>query len=320
LVANAGSPDAPEPFAVRRYLSQFLGDRRVIEFPGWLWLPLLHGIILTVRPWRSARLYRRIWTEAGSPLVVNTQRIAAALQISLNEMLGADIQVVAGFRYGHPSIANGLRTLAQAGVERMVVLPLFPQYSATTSAAVFDAVFRELQTWRKLPELRTVTGYAADPGYIAALARRVQESWLAGKRARHLLISFHSIPQSYVRRGDPYQQQCQLTAERLAQTLNLPDNAWQLAYQSRFGPQEWLRPYTVDVLKSLGNQKAGSLQVVCPGFAADCLETLDEIVHEGRQIFEQAGGAGFEYIPALNDHPQHIQALAGIVRRALSAW
>lgn len=315
LLANTGSPDAPEFWAVRRYLAQFLSDRRVIELPRGLWLPLLHGIILNLRPARSARLYRRVWTSRGSPLVSATLELARLLQAHLSSRL--PVRVEAGMRYGSPSIASALRALRDSGVQRLVILPLFPQYSGTTSGTIFDAVFQEIGAWRRVPALTTISDYHDQPAYLQAVSAQIEAYWGQSNRPQKLLFSFHGIPKSYATRGDPYLDQCHQTARRLAERLNFTEAEWMVAFQSRFGPQEWLKPYTDETLRDLGRAKISSLSVVCPGFAVDCLETIDEIGHEGRRIFLDAGGGNFNAIPALNADPVHVQALGEIVCGAL---
>lgn len=313
LIANTGSPNAPTPAALRRYLAHFLSDPRIIEFPRWIWLPVLHGVILNVRPRRSARLYQRVWTADGSPLLASTQKLAAGLQIALPERTGALWQVVAGMRYGEPSIAAGLRRLRDAGADTLTVLPLFPQYSATTTASIFDAVFAELHRWRHVPPLHLINGYHDHPAYIGAVRESLCAAWQPGGPPERLLFSFHGIPQSYAAHGDPYPRQCRRTAELIVAGLDLDPQAWQVTFQSRFGPQEWLQPYTDRTLAALGAHGLGRLDVACPGFAVDCLETLDEIAHEGRKTYQNAGGERFEYIPALNATPAHVAALADIL-------
>lgn len=319
LLTNVGSPAAPTPGALRRYLAQFLGDERVIEYPRWLWQPLLHGVILNTRPRRSARLYQRIWTAEGSPLATTLRRQAAALEAALTDD-GAVVKVAGGVRYGEPSIAAALRQLDAAGARRVLVLPLFPQYSATTTATSLDAVFDELKTWRHVPELRTINRYGDHPLYIAALAASIRESWARDGRPERLLLSFHGIPRDYAGKGDPYPGECRRTAELLAAALGLSEAEWAATFQSRFGPSEWLRPYTDETLAEWGRAGLGSVAAVCPGFSADCLETTDEIGREGAETFHEAGGGQLRYIPALNDRPDHIAALAAIAREHLHGW
>jgi ferrochelatase len=311
LLANTGSPDAPTPAAVRRFLAEFLSDRRVIRYPRWVWLPLLHGVILRVRPRRSARLYQRLWGENGSPLIYTSQRLAAGLQAALRAAHSGEVFVAAGMRYGNPSIASALEELRLQGVTRLVVLPLFPQYSTATSAAMFDAAQAELRAWQPPPQTAFIEDYHAHPAWLDAFAShlRRESPALEGR----LLFSFHGIPQSYVRRGDPYERQCRSSAEMLAQRLGLREDQWALAYQSRFGPEAWLQPYTADTLAAWGKAGLPRLSVACPGFAADCLETLVEIAIDGQETFQRAGGGEFRYLSALNDSPAHAAALAEII-------
>lgn len=320
LLANIGSPDAPTFPALRRYLAQFLGDPRIVEAPRWLWLPVLHGILLNIRPARSARLYRNIWGPEGAPLLAITRRQVAGLQARLSDRLEAPVRVAAGMRYGEPSIAAGLRELRDAGARRILIFPLFPQYSASTTASCLDAVFAELRRWRWLPEIRTVNHYPDHPGYLAALAARLERAWAEHGRPQRLLFSFHGLPRSYARKGDPYEAECRLTAQLTAARLGLAEDDWALAFQSRFGPAEWLTPYTDELLVEWGRAGLDGVHVVCPGFAADCLETLDEIRREAGHTFETVGGRGFRYIPALNDEPAHLDALAEIAAAHLSGW
>jgi ferrochelatase len=320
LLTNVGTPDAPTPRALRSYLAEFLGDERVIEYPRWLWQPLLHGVILNTRPRRSARLYQRVWTDDGAPLLAILRRQVAALQAALDEALPAPVVVAGGMRYGQPSIAAALRELDAAGARRILVLPLYPQYSATTTATSLDAVFDELKTWRAMPELRTVNRYGDHPLYIAALAASVHEAWADGGRPQRLLMSFHGIPQEYADKGDPYSDECRHTARLLAEALGLGEGEWLATFQSRFGPSEWLRPYTAETLAEWGREGLTRVDALCPGFAADCLETTDEIGHEGAETFREAGGGECRYILALNDRPDHIAALAAVVREQLRGW
>lgn len=320
LLTNVGTPTAPTAGAVRPYLRQFLGDPRVIEFPRWLWWPILNGIILNTRPKRSAALYRNVWTDEGSPLLVNLERQGRALQAELAIRTGTEIPVAVGMRYGEPSLQSAMRQLDQAGVRRLLVLPMYPQYSATTTATSLDGVFAELQAWRWLPELRTITHYHDHPGYIAALAKSIEEYWQEHGRAERMLFSFHGIPRSYFEQGDPYFCECQKTARLLAERLQLVPTTYTVSFQSRFGPQEWLKPYTDETLEAWGHAGVRSVQVVAPGFSSDCLETIDELGREGRESFLEAGGESFAYIPALNDRPDHIAALTDLVLPQLEGW
>ena len=316
LLVNLGTPDSPAPADVRRYLAEFLWDPRVVETPRWLWWPLLHGIILNTRPRRSAEAYARIWTETVSPLLLHTRRQAEALQARLGEQ----VKVVPAMRYGNPSIAAGLRELREAGCERILVLPLYPQYSATTTASTFDAVTEELRRWRRVPELRFIGQYHSEPGYIAALAASIREYQQENGTPEKLILSFHGIPQRYAEAGDPYPRQCERTARLLAEALGLEEGRWQLTYQSRMGREPWLQPYTSATLEALAREGVRHVQVLCPGFAADCLETLEEIAMENRDIFLAHGGERYGYIPCLNDRPDHVEALAAIARSYLGGW
>ncbi len=309
LLANTGTPAAPTPQAVRRYLAQFLSDGRVIDYPRWLWLPLLHGVILNTRPRRSARLYRRIWTPEGSPLLTIGLSLAEKLAAAVTAQLSRPVDVIAGMRYGEPSIPVGLRQLRASGVGDILILPLFPQYSTTTTASIFDAVFAELSTWGWIPSLKTISDYHAHPAYIRVLADQIRR----GGDAEKLLFSYHGIPQRYVREGDPYAEQCQSTTELLVRELGLEPGGWEAAYQSRFGPEAWVKPYVDELLDQWGRAGLSGLRVVCPGFAVDCLETIDEIGREGKEIFQSAGGGSFQYIPALNDSDAHVNALVEII-------
>jgi protoporphyrin/coproporphyrin ferrochelatase len=320
LLVNLGTPDAPTTAAVRRYLAEFLGDPRVVEMPRPLWWLILHGVILRIRPARSAHAYQAVWTDRGSPLLDLSQRLADALGERLRTSLPGPVHLELGMCYGNPSIPAALARLRAANCRRLLVLPLYPQYSATTTAASFDAVTRELSTWRWVPELRTVNQYHDDPGHIEALAQSIRDYWASHGRPDRLLFSFHGIPKDYFLSGDPYHCQCQKTARLVTQALDLPRESWALTFQSRVGAKEWLRPYTDETLKAWGAEGVGSVQVVCPGFAVDCLETLEEVAVENRGYFLGAGGRDYGYIPALNDTTPQVQVLADLVRRHVSGW
>jgi len=313
LLTNLGTPDAPTPDALRRYLREFLGDRRVVDAPRLTWWLVLNLLVLPFRPRRSARLYQKIWTPEGSPLLAISRRQVSLLEAALAERLGRPLPVSLGMRYGKPSVAEALRSLRERGCTCLVVLPLYPQYSASTTGSTFDVVAAELVTWRRVPGVRFVDGYHNHPGYIAALAASVQEQRPTPGSAERLLISFHGIPERYATAGDPYPEQCAETARLLALKLNLPDSAWRLSFQSRFGREPWLQPYTDATLREWGAQRSSGIDVICPGFSADCLETLEEIAQTGRALFEAAGGGAFRYVAALNDRPDHIAALADII-------
>jgi len=320
LMLNLGTPDAPSVAAVRRYLAEFLSDPRIVELPRPLWRLILHGVILRVRPKRSAAAYRAVWTRQGSPLLDISRRQAGALRARLVGALPGPVKVELGMRYGNPSVAAALTKLRAANVRRLLVLPLYPQYSATTTASTFDAVARELSTWRWVPELRFVNQYHDTPGYIAALAESIRNHWAEHGEPDRFLFSFHGIPRAYLDNGDPYHCQCHKTARLTAEALALEADRWQVAFQSRVGNKEWLRPYTDELLKEWGAAGIGSVQVCCPGFSADCLETLEEIAVENRDYFLGAGGTHYSYIPALNDDPAHMDALLDLVRRHASGW
>jgi len=320
LAANIGSPAAPTPSAVRAYLRRFLADPRVVELPRLRWWLLRNLIVLPLRPRRSAELYRRIWTPEGSPLLVINSRQTADLELELTRRHGEHVPVELGMAYGRPFIAQALRKLRDRGCTRFLILPLFPQYSATTTASVFDAVARELSTWRRVPELRLIAGYHDHPAYIEALAAGVERTWREGGKPARLLLSFHGLPVRYAEAGDPYPEQCRATAALLTEALDIDPGRVITGFQSRFGREPWLEPATDALLRAWGGEGLEGLDVVCPGFAADCLETLEEIALTGRETFELAGGRKFRYLPALNDRPQHIAALADIVDRHLAGW
>ena len=320
LVVNLGTPDAPTPAALRRYLKEFLWDPRVVEISRPLWWLILNGIILNTRPRRSALLYQKVWTQEGSPLLIYTRRQAAALGTKLVSRIGSPLHVALGMRYGNPSIRSGLDELRGHGCHRILVLPLYPQYAAATTASTFDEVFAVLSSWRWVPEVRTIAHYHDHPGYIRALAGTVREIWQKQGEAEKLLFSFHGTPKASLLAGDPYHCECQKTARLVTEVLQLPPERWQVAFQSRFGRAEWLQPYTDVTLKQWGRDGVKSVDVICPGFASDCLETIEEIGVENCDNFLHSGGGRFRYIPALNDRPDHIDALAALTESHLHGW
>jgi len=320
LVTNLGTPDSQQTQDVRRYLKEFLWDPRVVEVPRPLWWLMLNLVILNTRPRRSAAAYAKVWTAEGSPLLVISQREAEALQLQLDQHFDAPVKVVLAMRYGNPSIAAGLDQLRAAGARRILVLPLYPQYSASTTAATFDAVSLELRRWRWLPELRFINHYHDEPAYIDALAESVRDYWSVNGEPDKLVMSFHGIPRDYFLAGDPYFCECHKTARLLAEKLQLPQHRWQLTFQSRLGPKEWLKPYTDQTLQALAKEGIRNVHVMCPGFSADCLETLEEIAMENRDTFLAAGGENYGYIPCLNDRPAHIAMLSGLVMKHVQGW
>lgn len=319
LLCNLGSPDAPTPDALRRFLGEFLGDRRVVEIPRLAWLPILHGLVLRTRPAQSAAKYRSIWTPEGSPLAVWTHKQATLLRGNLGER-GLRVAVRHAMRYGQPSIASQLDALKAEGCTRILVVPLYPQYSGSTTASVFDAVGQWRERVRHVPALRTVARFHDDAGYVNALARRVARHWQHHGRPDKLVMSFHGVPERMVRRGDPYQAECLETARLLARHLGLPAEDAVVSFQSRFGRAKWLEPYTEPTLQRLAREGVARVDVVCPGFVSDCLETLEEIAVEGRDAFLRAGGKAFHYIPSLNDAPEWQAALADLVQQELQGW
>ena len=320
LVTNLGTPGAPTTAAVRRYLAEFLADPRIIELPRWVWRIILHGVVLRLRPRRSARAYASIWTPEGSPLLVNSRAVASALEAVWTERRPNRVAVALGMRYGAPSIPVALHALREAGAVRIVVLPLYPQYSGTTGGSTFDAVARALSGWRRVPALRFIDHYHDDRGYIDALAASIEAAWSEEGRPDRLLFSFHGLPRRYLDAGDPYHCECRKTARLVARKLGLDPESWLVAFQSRVGREEWLRPYTDETLVEWGRERLERVDVACPGFPADCLETLEEIGIRGREAFVAAGGGRLRYIPALNAGEAHVEALAALVERAMPDW
>ena len=320
LVVNLGTPDAPSYFAVQRYLREFLGDRRVINTSRLIWLPLLFGVILPFRPFRTVRKYRSIWLPEGSPLAVYSQRLTAKIGKVLQADLGDHVRVELAMTYGNPSITRALESLSQQNVRKLLVLPLYPQYCSSTTGSVFDRTSRALQRWRWLPETRFVNDYYHDVGYIDALTARILEHWAQVGERSHLLFSYHGIPASYVAEGDPYQAQAEATTRAVVERLGLAIDEWSHCYQSRFGSVVWLQPYTEDTLKDLAKRGVRKLTVASPSFAVDCLETLEEVAMEYRDKFLALGGERLTLVPALNDDDRHAQVLAAIVKRQLRGW
>ena len=320
LLANLGSPDEPTPASVKRYLREFLSDPRVVEIPKPLWWPILNLVILNVRPKKTAELYRNIWMAEGSPLLVHSRQQATRLGKLLEQRYPGRIEVELGMRYGSPSIADALESLRDAGVQRLLVLPLYPQYSGSTTGAVFDAVGEVLGRWRWVPELRFISSYHDDPDYIEAMATHLERHWETHGRAEQIVFSFHGVPRRFLLSGDPYYCQCQKTARLLVDRLGLEEGRWRLAFQSRFGREEWLKPYLDKTLKAMPEEGYRNIEVFSPGFSADCLETLEEIAITNRESFLEAGGESFTYIPALNAGEPHIDMMAKLVEWHMQGW
>ena len=320
LLINLGTPNAPTTSALRHYLAEFLHDRRVIELPRWLWCLILHGIILRLRPRQSAKKYAAIWNTQGSPLLTNTANQTKALRTVLHSRLPEPVMVEMGMRYGTPSITEGLTLLRAAHCDRILLVPLYPQYAASSTGSAMDAVWRLLLRTRNVPAIRTIRHYHDAPAYIATLAQSVRDYWQAHGRGEILVMSFHGLPKVYLQRGDPYHCECHKTARLLAQDLNLKAEEYQVVFQSRFGYQEWLTPYFSDIIKRLGVKHTKRIDVICPGFSSDCLETLEEIAIEGKALFKQAGGGDYHYIPALNNREDWIATLAKLVEDNLTGW
>jgi ferrochelatase len=319
VLVNLGTPDAAETGAVRRYLKQFLSDPRVVEIPRAVWWCILNGIILPFRSSRSAAKYRSIWTEQGSPLMVHTRQQAIALG-QLLARRGHSLQVEHAMRYGNPGLPQVLDRLKVQGCQRILVIPAYPQYSGTTTASIFDAVFAHYRQVRNIPALRLVRDYHRHPGYIQALQQSVQAYWAEHGRGERLVMSFHGVPQRTRALGDPYYDECLQSAQLLAQALGLESGQYLVTFQSRFGRAEWLQPYTAPTVQQLGRDGVRRIDVICPGFTSDCLETLEEIAMEVRDEFLHAGGAEFHYIACLNESPPWVEALADLAEQELAGW
>jgi len=320
LLVNLGTPEAPSYGPVRRYLAQFLRDRRVIELCPYAWWPILYGPVLTFRPRKSAAAYRKIWLEDGSPLLRYSERLTAGLKRELHATLGGEVRVALAMTYGRPAVKDVLEGLFRDGVTRLLVLPMYPQYSGTTTGAVFDAVARVLMRRRAVPELRFIRDYHDDPAYVDALAARIERSWQEAGQRSHLLLSYHGIPVKYVAKGDPYRAQATRMSGLIAKRLGLGTDEWSMSFQSRFGPTEWLQPYTDQALQELLARGIRAVTVASPAFSVDCLETLEELGVEYRHQYLAAGGEHFTLVPALNDDEAHARALSAIVMRNLQGW
>jgi len=320
LLINLGTPDAPTAQAVRPYLKEFLGDPRVVEIPRAIWWLILNGVILNTRPKKSAAKYAKIWLPEGSPLRVHTAKQASLLQGYLGERTRAPFVVDYAMRYGNPSIPSVLRKLREQNCQRILIVPMYPQYAASSSGTAFDIVFAEMQQMRNTPALRTIKNFHDNPCYIKALANNISDYWMKNGRPEKLVMSFHGLPQFSLDKGDPYHCECHKTGRLLAQELGLKPEQYFLSFQSRFGKAEWLKPYTTATLKELGKKKTRRVDVICPGFVADCLETLEEIAMEGKEDFLHAGGGEYHYIPCLNERNDWVHALTDLVMDNLHGW
>jgi len=320
LLTNLGSPDDPSTSSVRRYLNEFLMDPRVVEVPRLIWRMILSGVILRIRPRRSAKAYQKVWQNDGSPLISISKAQCAGVAQRIKARFGDDVVVDVAMRYGNPSIPDRLTALNQQNVRHLLVLPLYPQYSAVTSASTFDAVAKVFTRKRWLPELRMINHYHDHPGYISALADSVRAHWQEHGRGQRLLMSFHGIPQRYLRNGDPYHCQSHKTARLLAEALELDDNDWGIAFQSRLGREEWLRPYTSDMVEQWASEGLKKIDAICPGFSADCLETLEEMVMEYGDLFTEHGGESLHYIPCLNSNDTHLDFLTELAVSHMQPW
>ncbi len=320
LLINLGTPEAPTAQALRPYLREFLSNRRVIEVPRLIWLPILYGFILPFRPKQSAEKYALIWTDEGSPLKVYTERQTALLAETLQKTINPAPMVEYAMNIGNPSVSGVLNKMQQAGCDRILIIPLFPQYAASSTAAAMDAVYSALNQMRNMPAIRTVKQYHDHPDYIAALAQNIRDYWDQHGKPDKLIISFHGVPRRNLNKGDPYHCFCQKTGRLLAETLNLEQDKYQVCFQSRFGRAQWLQPYTAETLAQLGKAQTNRVDVVCPGFVSDCLETLEEIAIEGKKTFTDAGGKDYHYIPCLNERDDWIAALANITQSHLQGW
>ncbi len=320
LLTNLGTPEAPTKPALKTYLKQFLSDPRIVEAPRWLWWLILNGVILNIRPGRSAKAYAGVWTEKGSPLLIHTQAQQQKVAEKLKAEFADNIVVEYAMRYGQPSVSNAIDKLLKQGVRQLLVLPLYPQYSATTTASTFDAIAQDFTQRRWLPDFRFISHYHDNSEYIQALADKIRAHWQTHEKADKLVFSYHGIPKRYLDNGDPYHCECYKTSRLVAENLGLDKTDYITTFQSRFGREEWLKPYTDHTLKAFPKQGIKSVQVVCPGFSSDCIETIEEIGEENRDYFIEAGGERFEYIEALNSDDQHIDMLVNLIKSNLVNW
>ena len=314
LLANLGSPTAPTTKAVRRFLADFLWDPRVVNLPRPLWWMILNFFVLPFRPSRSAKAYRKVWHEKGSPLTYLTQQLTEKVDSKLS---AHGIVTTYAMRYGEPSIANRLKEFQKIGVTDVIVLPLYPQYSSTTTASIYDDLVKELNQWRHLPSFHFISDYHQNSHYITAVAESIEKAWHQQDKNELLIMSFHGLPEVLTKWGDPYFHHCHKTAALIADKLNLNEKQWMIVFQSRFGKAEWLKPYCVDTLEALPRQGVKTVDVVCPGFAVDCLETLEEIAMENKAIFMEAGGTAYRYISALNDSDEHVNVIVSLIEQKL---
>ena len=317
ILCNLGTPDAPQTTELRRYLKEFLSDPRVVEVPRLIWWLILNVVILRIRPRRSAKLYRSVWTEQGSPLLVHSRAQVEGVQRVLSEKYKKDVPVVLGMRYGNPSIESAIKRLTEQNVRNIIVLPLYPQYSGATTGSTFDALAKSLTKLRWVPELHFIGGYHQSPSYIEAICASIRHHIKEQGEPDKLMFSYHGTPERYLKNGDPYHCFCHQTTRLVRESLNLPEDKVMTTFQSRFGREPWLQPYTDKTLEQLPADGIKKVALICPGFSSDCLETIEEIDAEGREIFMEAGGEAYHYIPCLNSDSAHIEALADVVNRQL---
>ena len=319
LLTNLGTPDEPTAPSLKTYLRQFLSDERVIETPKPIWWLILNGIVLRTRPTKSAKAYQSVWTDDGSPLLLYTKKQKNLIKEKLEKKY-SNLVFDIGMRYGNPSITEGLNNLRKQNCDRIIVLPLYPQYCAATTGSTFDAVALELQKWRWVPSLRFIGSYYDQPLYIQALKNSIEEFWSKNDKPKKILFSYHGIPKKYLDKGDPYHCFCRKTTRLVAESMNLPEDCYMTTFQSRFGPAEWLQPYTDKTIKSLANEGTDDIHVISPAFSSDCLETIEELNEENREIFMENGGKKFGYIPCLNDRDDHILLLTSLLENELHGW